>query len=382
MSPANADIIGAFPNPTIDPIIGLPAYDSISTVHLQLNQNAASVDSHLGDGINGLLPLTVSTEVYDTISNTPFAFPTNPGPNPIVQPTGTEHQIKEAYRVHSENTRIWREFQATDKSLKQLLLGAVDDIYTSSLKHRVTGYANVSTRQLIAHLYTKYGNITAGDLEANEHRMKAPFDPNEPIEALYSQIEEAIDFADAASTPYTPNQVLTTAYNLVFKTGLYSDTCRDWRRRPSDEKTWANFQTAFAEAAQDLRESHSTSQDQGYHGANAAIEEHVRFREDTAEALANLASATASDRSTLASVTAALETANAEIASLKRQLSTRPRHTPFNGADGNRFKHGNYCWSHGFRCGKDHTSATCQWPVEGHKREATKEHKMGGSEAK
>jgi hypothetical protein len=217
MSPANADIIGAFPNPTIDPITGLPNYDSISAVHLQLNQNTASVDCHLGDGINGLLLLTVSTAIYITISNELFDVPTNLGPNPIVQPTGTEHQIKEAYRVHSENTRIWREFQATDKSLKQLLLGAVRDIYTSALKHRVTGYANVSTRRLMEHLYSKYGNITAGDLEANEQRMKTPFAPNKPIEALYTQLESAIDLADAAGTPYSVNQLVTTAYNLVFK---------------------------------------------------------------------------------------------------------------------------------------------------------------------
>jgi hypothetical protein len=151
MSPSNADIIGAFPNPTINPIIGLLTYDSISAVHLQLNQNATSADSHLGDGTTGLLPLSVSTAVYNTISNELFEVPTNPGPNPIVQPTGTGHQIKETYRVHSENARIWREFQATDKSLKELLLGAVSDIYASSLKHRVTAYANVSTRQLIAH---------------------------------------------------------------------------------------------------------------------------------------------------------------------------------------------------------------------------------------
>jgi hypothetical protein len=138
MSPSNANIIGAFPNPTIDPIIGLPTYDSICAVHLQLNKNAASFDSNLGDGINGLLPLTVPTAVYNTISNELFEVPSNGWPNPIVQPTGTEHQIKEAYRVHSENTRIWREFQATNKSLMQLLLGTVGDIYTSALKHRIT----------------------------------------------------------------------------------------------------------------------------------------------------------------------------------------------------------------------------------------------------
>jgi hypothetical protein len=171
MSPSNADIIGAFPNPTTNPIIGLPTYGSNSAVHLQLNQNAVSVDSHFGDGINQLLALTVSTAVYNTISNELFEVPTNPGPNPIVQPTGTEHQIKEAYRIHSKNTRIWRECQATDKSLKQLLIGAINDIYTSSLKHRVTGYANVSTRQLIAHLYTNYGNITTGKRTAHENSV-------------------------------------------------------------------------------------------------------------------------------------------------------------------------------------------------------------------
>jgi hypothetical protein len=379
MSPANANIIGAFPNPKIDPIIGLPNYDSIIAVQLQLNQNAASIDSHLGDGINGLLPLTVSTAMYNTISNELFDVPTNPSPNPIVQPTGTEHQIKEAYRVHSKNTRIWRKFQATVKSLKQLLLGAVGNIYTSALKHRVTGYANVSTRCLIEHLYSKYGNITVGDLEANDQRMKIPFDPNEPIKALYTQLEPAIDFADAVDTPYSVNQLVTTTYNLVFKTGLFADTCLDWRRRPTADKTWINFQTAFSEAAQDLRESASALQASGYHGANAAIEENTRFQEETAAALANLATATASDRSTLASVTAALESANAKIVSLKRQLKPKScQHTLF--GDGNPFKHGNYCWSHGFCCGKEHTSSNCKWPMAEHRKDTTKENKLGGSE--
>jgi hypothetical protein len=272
-------------------------------------------------------------------------------------------------------------FQATDKSLKQLLLGAVNDIYTSALKHRVTGYANVSTRQLIVHLYTKYGNITAGDLEANEQRMKTLFDPNESIETLYNQLGSATNFADAAGTPYSANQLITTAYNLVFKAGLYADTCRDWRRRSTAQKTWTNFQADFSEATQDLRESKSTSQASGYHGDNTAIEENnMRFQEETASALANLATATAtaSDRSTLASVTAALAAANAEIISLKRLIPKSRQHTPF--GDGNRFRHGNCCWYHGFRCGKDHTSANCSWLMAGHRKDATKENKLGGSE--
>jgi hypothetical protein len=149
---------------------------------------------------------------------------------------GTEHQIKEAYQVHFENTGIWHKFQATDKLLKQLLLGAVGDLYTSALKHRVTGFTNISTRHLIEHLYTNYGNITAGNLKANEKCTENPFNTSEPIEARFTQLELAINFADAAGTRYSVNQLITTAYNLVFKTGLSADTCWDWRRCPLPPK--------------------------------------------------------------------------------------------------------------------------------------------------
>ena len=38
-----------------------------------------------------------------------------------------------------------------------------------------------------------------------------------------------------------------------------------------------------------------------------------------------------------------------------------------------------YCWTHGFKCRKGHTSATCGTPHMGHKREATRRNIMGGS---
>ena len=44
MSPSKYYFVGAFPNPTIDPIIGLPKYEKINSIHLKLNQNAAYID--------------------------------------------------------------------------------------------------------------------------------------------------------------------------------------------------------------------------------------------------------------------------------------------------------------------------------------------------
>jgi hypothetical protein len=41
---------------------------------------------------------------------------------------------------------------------------------------------------------------------------------------------------------------------------------------------------------------------------------------------------------------------------------------------------GNYCWTHGHRCIKQHTSATCTHKAPGHKDKATCSNTMGGSE--
>ena len=66
-----------------------------------------------------------------------------------------------------------------------MLLCNIGDMCISTKKHRVIGYANVNTRQLIIHLYAKYANVTAVDLKENKHRMKTAYNPNQPIKKLY-----------------------------------------------------------------------------------------------------------------------------------------------------------------------------------------------------
>jgi hypothetical protein len=62
-------IVDGFPHhPNIAPIVGIPTYESIAELNLQLKANAASVQSNLGDGqLLGLLALTVSPAVFNTL---------------------------------------------------------------------------------------------------------------------------------------------------------------------------------------------------------------------------------------------------------------------------------------------------------------------------
>ena len=65
-------IVDGFPFPSIPPIVGASDYKNISEVHLQLNSNAASIHSNLGDGVLILLYLTVTPAIYNTLLATMF----------------------------------------------------------------------------------------------------------------------------------------------------------------------------------------------------------------------------------------------------------------------------------------------------------------------
>ena len=78
------NIFDGFLFPMINPIVGTPDYKSIAEIHLKLNSNAASVQSNLGCGMLGLLFLTISTDVYATLSDVAFVPPVNPVPEPNI----------------------------------------------------------------------------------------------------------------------------------------------------------------------------------------------------------------------------------------------------------------------------------------------------------
>jgi hypothetical protein len=319
--PSAGDTLEGFPHPTITPVIGIPTYESIAEINLKLNANAASVHSNLGDGAQGLLALTIDPAVYNTISPDPFLPPVNTGANPILPDNSTVAFIAELTRQHAASLRIWKEYLSTNKTLKQQLLAAIDGIYYRSLCNRITGYADVTTLTIFRHLYDSYSNIPPTNLIDNDTRMKAPSDPSQSIELLFHQFDDAIELAAAANAAYyTGPQIVTYAYNTILQTDLFTDACRDWRRRPAAQKTWPTFKADFSLAHQEMRESQATTQRAGFHSANAALL--ADLQQQTFEALPNLATATESDRSAVSNLTGTNSALTTQLATTNAKLDT------------------------------------------------------------
>jgi hypothetical protein len=392
-------LIKSFPYPTFAPIVGEPTYETITAVTRQLKANAASVHSELGGGALGHLALIMTPAVYATISVIPFAAPGNPGPTPVIpagNPTGAI--ISATIRNHTEALRIWRLYNNVDKALKQQLIRAVTRMYIRTLEDPHIGFANVTTLMLLQHLLTTYGRITEHALHTNDSVFKSSMDPSQPFETFISQIEDTTEYAAAGNTPYTAAQVIANAYTIVYNTGLFADASREWRRRPLVDKTWPNFKIHFAEAHNDYRLTQTTAQAAGYHSANNVMDD---FVSETADAFANLATATASDRTMMAELTQSnsellrqLAAQTTEIQNLRSQLASQSSGgnngagaSSRNQQDHNNRGRGrvrynnneNYCWTHGYDVADTHRSDSCTNPGDGHKKEATRANTLGGS---
>ena len=79
---------------------------------------------------------------------------------------------------------------------------------------------------------------------------------------------------------------------------------------------------------------------------------------------------------TLANVTLVIE-----VSSIRADLENSSSHRANSHPDGRFYKTG-YCWSHGYKVSKNHTSDYFTKRNYGHKEKATRRNPMGGSEQK
>ena len=108
--------------------------------------------------------------------------------------------------------------------------------------------------------------------------------------------DECVQFTVDAETAYTPEQILQTAYYAISSSNIYTDACKEWRRKLKTDKTWPNFKQFFANEYYDLKElEKTTAMGQGYHAVNLVQQEN---EEDSllAESLNHLALAATTDK--------------------------------------------------------------------------------------
>jgi hypothetical protein len=320
----------AFPHPELTPIPGIPDRKSIALVRQQLNANALSQHSNRGNGALGLLHLTVSDATYLARSgNIPFIAPVHPGPQPVIHAEATQFQIIEANRQYLANVTEIGSYTTSDTTMKHQLIAAINPTYIDCLKDKHIGFANVTILDILNHLEETYGEVTPEDLTANIANLNRQWSPDQPIEDVWKQVDDAITFAEDHDPISGPTAVRAAVDNLD-NSGVFSDAIKKFRRQPNEYKTLANLKADINKANKE-RLRKLTATNAGFHSAAAA--------------------AIKPPATTLA----------------PPAPTTEPSLPGYY-----------YCWSHGLGKNPEHTGMKCKNPVAGHCKEATLGNMMGG----
>jgi hypothetical protein len=167
---------------------------------------------------------------------------------------------------------VYHTYHNVDQAIKKLIIKSFNDAYLNALLDEIVGYENCTSLQFLTHLLTYYAMIAPTELTQNYKRLHTPYDPNQPIETLFQQIQDARAFAVAGGQPYGAAMIVNVAYTFVFNTRLFPDACRAWQSRAIAGKTWAQFKLDFATAHREFRLTNQTTHQSGFHSANMMIE--------------------------------------------------------------------------------------------------------------
>jgi hypothetical protein len=171
--------LASFPHPILPTVEGEPDYQTILATRKFLQANSRAIDTHLGGGTLGHLGLIVSDTAYSNLAPptaeapTFWVTPNAPGRAPA-ETDETAAQLTTARHLWEEDVQTHRKCTSVQQALKKQIIGVFEPMYIEILNDNMVGYANISERDMLDHIFETYGNITAVNLEVNFEHMRRP----------------------------------------------------------------------------------------------------------------------------------------------------------------------------------------------------------------
>ena len=116
------------PHPVLTKIVGEPTLESITFQQSEHNRNLASIKSNLGDGLTGLIVISMKPAAFATVHPAPFTIPTNPGPAPdpiAIAAASSATKISDIYKAYELQSNIYSEFIEAKRILVKLVLDSM-----------------------------------------------------------------------------------------------------------------------------------------------------------------------------------------------------------------------------------------------------------------
>jgi hypothetical protein len=235
------DVLTSFPHPILPTVEGDTDYQTIHATRKFLQANSRVIDTHLGGGTLGHLGLIISDAAYSNIApptaGEPAVWETSNATGRAPATTdGAAAQLSAARHVWEEDVQTYRTCTSVQQALKKQIISVFEPMCLEILNENMVGYANISARDMLDHLFETYRNITAVDLEINFEHMRRAWDTHQPVETFFKQIQDCAEYSEAGGVPIGPSQQINVGYAKILATGHFTSAYRRWNEKLATEK--------------------------------------------------------------------------------------------------------------------------------------------------
>ena len=382
-------------------IIGQPTDDDIfqMTKVLYPILHNCKYDEFVVAGVfnHNLIGLLQLIAIYTATRGEPFPRPQNPAPYNINIPDDATPVVRN--RMEATHTTLVNDFdvfEAAEDGIKLFIRTVVDETWIKPLRDPVTFYNNVTGYDMLEFLRINSGGLHDVDLASLPSTMLEYYAKHESIPEFILALEYSREKLARGGVPMSDPTLLATAHSQVMGSLHYPEATREWELLPAATKTWTAWQAHYR-AANIARNRLLKLNPMAFGAANHVTD--TSF--DTAaitSALDSIANAATNDSNIIAGLIARIKALEARPSAAP---TARPSPTPTTAIIANtapvqaivpyvphvftqaqalrKFDVNGYCWTHGCRVHKNHTSATCKKRAMGHMETATKANMMGGS---
>ena len=399
------------------PIHGNPTDDDLTALREILTPILLGIPYDV-DGTHNLVGLIQPDAIY--IDTWLTAFPRPPRPasydaNIANDATPVVRARMEA--AHSVRTADYAVYAAAERGIKTFLQAVIDELWYQDLKDAATFYNTVTAHAILAHLDSNCGGLHASELIALPGEMAGYYATAAGIPEYIYAMERAQRKLLRGNLPMSDAALLAIASTSVLAAQTYPRITDEWEERAPATKTWTNWKVVY-NAAYTARKRLLLAAGGGEpHAAANAITavSTAPTRQDSTTAtldayLDNLANAASQESTQLGKMAVQLNDMGTQLLSINTAMltltqainnltGTRGNNSGNNnnrGRNNNRSNNNNnnnnnnirtnyaangYCWTHGYKVGTNHSSATCTNKAEGHKDAATRANTMNGSTA-
>ena len=220
--------------------------------------------------VMGWAGLATDPALYSLVDTVAWVTPVDPGPIAVFLPADTTAEMKMKIATFTREKNMFTSCENISGAMVRMLMANIEEKYQISNVSGLQGWNNdMTAMEILTQLESKYGTPDPDAVAAMETMFSKPHNPNDPPEVLYSTLEECQKIAMMNKNPWSEQQVMMKAVDLLRRSGIFKDKVfEEWKDVPT--KSYVLMKDHFHKAYMKRLESIQTSMTSGRGGYSNA----------------------------------------------------------------------------------------------------------------